>query len=97
MRVEFQAFHDVEPEWIGLVVLNEGGGAAIVRDDVDAHNLQQFCSEFASRIERVIEHGPEPDGWHYRPHDGGWELWAKACQDPNCPLRLDDPEPPPLD
>jgi hypothetical protein len=42
----------------------------------------RFADWALSRIQRFLEHGPEPDGWQRRQSDGGWQLWAREVEFP---------------
>lgn len=71
--------HD-EPDVTGCVVLKPAKGGVIVRivarPGVPPEDREMFAEWAESRIDRFLEHGPEPDGWQRR-SDEAWQLWAR--------------------
>jgi hypothetical protein len=54
---------------------------ACVRHDATKDQRYRFVEWAKQRFERLIEHGPAPDGWRECP-DGSLQLWAREVEIP---------------
>jgi hypothetical protein len=54
---------------------------ACVRHNATAEQRTRFVEWARQRFERLIEHGPAPDGWRKCP-DGSLQLWAREAEVP---------------
>jgi hypothetical protein len=81
----------VDPEHEGCALIGEREGGIIVnltvRTGLDGERRAGFAEWAESRIDRFLEHGPEPDGWQKR-SDGDWQLWVRRVYLGD----LDDPD-----
>lgn len=81
------------PEHNGCAVICEAEGGIsvrlVIRPDQDSLARATFAEWAESRLDRFLEHGPEPDGWQRR-SDGGWQMWTRLVNLGD----LDDPEGP---
>ncbi|MFG3189260.1 hypothetical protein [Streptomyces omiyaensis] len=75
-----------EPAIDGCALLEEvdGGlrGRFVVRPGLAADRRTDFAEWVVSRVDRFLEHGPEPDGWQRR-SDGAWQLWVRRVEFPS--------------
>ncbi|MBC9730550.1 MULTISPECIES: hypothetical protein [Streptomyces] len=75
-----------EPDVQGCLLIEEveGGVRAriVVRPGLQGDVRKSFAEWAESRLQRFMEHGPEPDGWQKR-SDGGWQMWARLHQMPS--------------
>jgi hypothetical protein len=53
-----------------------------VRPGLSGHWREGFAEWAESRLQRFLDHGPEPDGWQKR-SDGAWQLWGRWTQMPS--------------
>ena len=51
-------FLSVLPDAEGALIVN-----ALVRPGLSSVEREQFAAAVEERIDRIIEHGPDPDGW----------------------------------
>jgi hypothetical protein len=65
---------EIKDGWAGLAVL--------VRSSLDAEQKASFAEWAESRINRLLESGPQPDGWQQQP-DGIWQLCARQMTLPS--------------
>lgn len=75
-----------EPDVVGVFVIESETESALdiwlaVRPQSPPDRRAMFAEWAESRLQRFIEHGPEPDGWQRR-SDGGWQLWARRVEMP---------------
>lgn len=74
-----------EPDIVGCALLDEADGGVrgrfVVRPGLTAEHRAGFAEWAVQRVERFLEHGPEPDGWQRR-SDGAWQLWVRQVQMP---------------
>jgi hypothetical protein len=54
---------------------------ACVRHNATKEQLARFVEWAKQRFERLIEHGPAPDGWR-QCSDGSLQLWAREAEVP---------------
>ncbi|MDX3075765.1 hypothetical protein [Streptomyces sp. MI02-7b] len=54
----------------------------VVRPGLVGEARTAFAEWAESRLQRFLEHGPEPDGWQER-SDGAWQLWGRWAQLPS--------------
>ncbi len=81
---EYDLERDDEPDVIGLVVVwwldpahERYRVVLFVAPGTTTERRAQFAEWAASRLSRLMESGPEPDGWQERQTDGGLQLWAR--------------------
>lgn len=83
--------HD-EPSVVGYVKVrarDEGLELwAWVRPATNDDDLSQFAEWLDSRLDRFLEHGPEPDGWQST-SDGRWQMWARKTTLPDLDIPND--------
>ncbi|MEU6312371.1 hypothetical protein [Streptomyces sp. NPDC047014] len=76
--------HD-EPEIGGCALLAEVADGVqarfVIRPNLDAELRAMFAEWSVQRVERFLEHGPEPDGWQ-RTSAGHWQLWTRLVSLP---------------
>ncbi|MFE3860999.1 hypothetical protein ACFXPT_11265 [Streptomyces goshikiensis] len=75
------------PEHTGFAKIAELGGDGLmvwllVRPDSDSQARAAFAEWAESRIDRFVEHGPGPDGWHWVEADGSWQMWVRPMELP---------------
>jgi hypothetical protein len=79
-----------EPDVGGCLLAEDvpdGGGTrvkAAIRPGLDGWQRDMFAEWAESRFARLIEHGPEPDGWQER-SDGARQLWGRLTKMPDDP------------
>lgn len=71
-----------EPDVVGCLLMQrvEGGSKirVAIRPGTTGEPRARYAEWAESRIQRFIEHGPEPDGWQARSDmDDGWQLWGR--------------------
>ncbi|MBF6347325.1 hypothetical protein IU409_27975 [Nocardia cyriacigeorgica] len=68
-----------DPAHSGLVLVEPVGSEydveVSVKPGLTGAQRRDFAEWVVSRLERFVEHGPEPDGWRMQ-SDGRWQLWA---------------------
>jgi hypothetical protein len=57
---------------------------AAIRPGLDGWQRDMFAEWAESRFARLIEHGPEPDGWQER-SGGARQLWGRLTKVPEAP------------
>jgi hypothetical protein len=70
------------PDALGVVVASEAGAWLGFRADLDEAGRAQLLAGAVERVERLREHGPEPDSWQLRESDGAWQLWLRLVELP---------------
>ena len=55
----------------------------LVRPGLSSEKRELFAEWALQRVERFMEHGPEPDGWQRRKADGAWQLWTRLVELPD--------------
>jgi len=53
----------------------------VARDDLDEQDRALFADWALQRVERYLEHGPDPDAWQRR-SDGDYQLTARKVEGP---------------
>ncbi len=53
-----------------------------IRPGAPAEDREAFAEWALERVERFMQHGPEPDGWQRRETDAGWQLWIRRVELP---------------
>lgn len=48
----------------------------VIRLDLEKDRRAMYLEWAEQRVDRLLEHGPEPDGWK-RNGEGDWQLWAR--------------------
>jgi hypothetical protein len=83
-EVDLRPEHGPDVGGVLLAELKDGwaGVQVQVSRDLTGRPREQFAEWAESRITRLIESGPEPDGWKQRA-DGIWQLWGRRQQLPS--------------
>jgi hypothetical protein len=87
---ETELGRDDDPAVGGCLMAEISGGMAgvqvVIRPGLAGQTRADFAEWAESRINRFLEHGPEPDGWRQRP-DGVWQLWGRLQEMPSLDWR----------
>jgi hypothetical protein len=74
-----------EPDVGGCIMAEDAEGGTrvkvVIRPGLAGEPRATFAEWAESRFARLIEHGPEPDGWEDHGY-GRWQLWARMHQLP---------------
>lgn len=84
---EFDFGREDEPDVTGAIAvgfLDEDtyNATIIIRPGTQPDIRAMFAEWVLSRLGRLFEHGPEPDGWRLRKSDGRWDLWGRLVDFP---------------
>jgi hypothetical protein len=74
-----------EPDVGGCIMAEDAEGGTrvkvVIRPGLSGEPRATFAEWAESRFARLIEHGPDPDGWEDHGY-GRWQLWARMHQLP---------------
>jgi hypothetical protein len=83
---ETELGRDDDPDVGGCLMAGISNGQAgvqvVIRPGLAGQLREEFAAWAESRIQRFLQHGPEPDGWRQRP-DGVWQLWGRLQEMPS--------------